>query len=81
MAEILNLEEFLRNNPAFDGNRLQQSRDLLRKLREAGVHRPDYELSSPYQRRITATKQTVDPRAVKLRAQLSRTTSSSISHT
>lgn len=52
MSKNLTLNEILSLNPQVDENLLKQARELLRKLRQAGVSKRGYNLASPYSRRL-----------------------------
>jgi hypothetical protein len=46
--EEIDLEEVLSRNPQVDREKLQESRALLRDLRERGTRRKRYELDGPF---------------------------------
>ena len=48
MPKEIDLEEILSQNPQIDPDKLADSREMLRKLRERGVRRKDYDLAPPF---------------------------------
>ncbi len=74
MANRFELDEILASNPHIDPNLLEQSKEILNKLREAGVKKAGYNLASPYaRRRNTPSSIGSDPRVVHLRRSSRRT--------
>lgn len=64
------LKELIDSNPSIDPKQLRQFRKSLRKLREAGLSRKEYDLASPIsRRRATLTDiERLDPRTIHLGA-------------
>jgi hypothetical protein len=60
--------EILARNPQIDPERLEQARDMLRRLREMGWPRRGYELAPPFRGSRVAPDETPreDPRLVRL---------------
>lgn len=48
MPERFNEEDLLRRNPRVDPDLLAEGRDLLRRLREQGLRRKEYDLVPPF---------------------------------
>lgn len=67
MSERLSPEEILRKNPQIDREELDEARELLRRLREHGAHRKDYDLVPPFGgRRVTILDDAyADPRPMR----------------
>jgi len=70
--ENLELEKILALNPQIDEELLKEGRELLRKMREAGIRKRGYNLTSPYARRYAripkpvSEEDSVDPRTVRV---------------
>ncbi len=62
------LKELIDSNPSIDPKQLRQFRKSLRKLREAGLGRKEYELASPISRRRATLMdaERVDSRTIRL---------------
>lgn len=69
MSERLNPDEILRQNPQIDREEVDEARELLRRLREQGAHRKDYDLVPPFGgRRVTVLDDVrIDSRPVRVR--------------
>lgn len=69
MSKRLNPDEILRQNPQIDREELDEARELLRRLREQGAHRKDYDLVPPFGgRRVTVLDDVrTDSRPVRMR--------------
>ena len=48
MPKHIDLEELLARNPQIDPKRLDEARELHRRLRERGVRRKGYDLAHPF---------------------------------
>jgi hypothetical protein len=48
VSKRLNPDEILRQNPQIDLDELDEARELLRRLRDQGSHRKDYDLVPPF---------------------------------
>jgi hypothetical protein len=48
MPEPIDLDEVLANNPQIDPDKLDEARELLRRLREKGVRPRGYGLAPPF---------------------------------
>ncbi len=46
--------DIAKDNPQVDVDKLRRARDLLEKLKDAGIARREYNIASPYQRRPVA---------------------------
>ena len=68
MPKHLELDEILALNPQVDEQLLNQSKELLSKLRQAGISKRNYNLVSPYSRRseLLSKEGSVDPRTVRV---------------
>ncbi len=69
MAARFDPDEMLSRNPQIDLDRLEEGRELLRRLRENGVRRKEYDLAPPFGGRrapIQDDAQT-DPRLARLK--------------
>lgn len=68
MPKKITLDEILSLNPQIDEQSLKQARELLRKLRQAGISKRGYNLISPYYRRHKpiSKKGDLDPRTVQV---------------
>ncbi|MEJ7652619.1 MAG: hypothetical protein WKH64_04335 [Chloroflexia bacterium] len=70
MSERFDIDEILSRNEQIDLEKLEEGRELLRRLRERGLRRKGYDLATPYGgRRVTVQDRTGadDPRLVRLR--------------
>jgi len=70
MSERFDVEDILSRNQQIDLEKLEEGRELLRRLREQGLKRKGYDLATPYGgRRVTVVEETGanDPRFVRLR--------------
>lgn len=69
MREMPDLEEILSHNPQIDRKHIEDVRETLRRLRERGVHRKDYDLSVPGggRRATTRSDARASPRLLKSR--------------
>lgn len=69
MPQVPSPEEVLRLNPQVDPRELEEGRELLRRLREAGVGTSRRKLASPLTRRraVIDDDPEKDPRTVHLR--------------
>ena len=67
MAKIPERDDILAKNPHIDPEKLAESIELQRKLRESGVKRPGYGLAIPYSRRRISVEPDNDARVIKLR--------------
>lgn len=74
MPEHLELDEILTLNPQVDEQLLNQARELLRKMRLAGISKRNYNLASPYSRRPKPVPKegSIDPRTVRVGRSLQR---------
>lgn len=62
-------DEILARNPQIDQARLEEARDMLRRLREKGVRRKGYDLAPPFggRRAVVKDKSRAEPRQVRAR--------------
>ncbi len=69
MSIRLNPDDILRQNPQVDRDELNEARDMLRRLREQGAHRKEYDLVPPFGgRRVTVLDDArTDSRPVRVR--------------
>jgi hypothetical protein len=67
MPDNLTLDEILTLNPHVNSKTLQQSRDLLARVRKGGTRTSKYRLVSPHTRRRSDGEFGGDSRAVRLR--------------
>jgi hypothetical protein len=69
MPEHLSLEDILDRNPQINRERLEESRDLLRRLRSRRDHRKGYDLVPPFGGRSANIRDDAgaESRRVKLR--------------
>ena len=56
MPKQADLNEVLARNPHIDPGRLERAGDLLRRLREMGIRRKEYELAPPFGGRRVAVQ-------------------------
>lgn len=68
MKKNLTLKEILSLNSQVDEKLLKQARELLRKLRQAGVSKRGYNLVPPYSRRLKpiSKESDIDLRTVRV---------------
>lgn len=64
--EVPTNEDILANNPHIDLDKLRESSELLKKLREAGVKARGYELAHPFAHRRISVGPKDDPKVVRL---------------
>lgn len=67
MADNLTLDEILTLNPHIDPKVLQESRELLARVRKSGTRTSGYRLVSPYTRRRSDGRFGRDSRAIHVR--------------
>lgn len=70
MSERFDLEEILARNPQIDPEKLEEAREMLRRLRERGVRRKGYDLATPFGGHRASVQDDTganDPRLVRLR--------------
>jgi hypothetical protein len=69
VAELPNIDDITEANPNVDREELEKGRELLRQLRERGVHGAGRKLASPLARRraLIDEEPSKDPRTVQLR--------------
>ena len=69
MPEPFDLEKTLSRNPHINRDRLEEGRDLLRRLRNGGAQRKNYDLAPPFGGRRAAVRDdaNTDSRRVRLR--------------
>ena len=68
MAEHPTVEEILTTNPQIDEEKLEEAREILRKLREGRVGRAGYKLGTPFLRRriLVGDRDREDSRTIRL---------------
>lgn len=69
MPKRIDQGEILARNPQIDPKRLEESREMLQRLREMGVQRKGYDLAPPFGGRRASVQDDVrpDPRVVRRR--------------
>ena len=69
MPEPFDLEKILSRNPHINRDQLEEGRDLLRRLRDGGARRKNYDLAPPFGGRRAAVRDdaNTDGRRVRLR--------------
>lgn len=69
MPEPFDVDELLEHNPQIDRERLEEARELHRRLREAGVRRKAYDLAPPFGGRRASVREDAksDSRVVQVR--------------
>jgi hypothetical protein len=69
MTERLDPNRILPANPQIDPEKLEEAREMLRRLRELGVQRKGYDLMPPFGgRRVTVREDSaIEPRPVRMR--------------
>ena len=74
MPEYLELDEILTLNPQVDEQLLEQARELLSEMRQHGISKRGYNLTSPYARhpRLMSKENSIDPRMVRVGRSLPR---------
>ncbi len=70
MTVTFDLDEILAGNPQVSPDELRAARDLLRRLREHGLQRKEYDLTPPFGGRRVQIQEAPesDPRVVRLRS-------------
>ena len=69
MSDYVTAEDILRQNPQIDRNELEEMRETLRRLREQGARRKDYDLVPPFggRRIIVVDDARAEPRPVRMK--------------